>query len=67
MRMYEKRTRSERGGSCVNIRVNLGNVQETFFVEFTGVDYSRLNNYKIIKFTMFVRGGGKGGGGSVLG
>ena len=47
--------------------MNLGNVQETFFVEFTGVDYSRLNNYKIIKFTMFVRGGGKGGGGSVLG
>ena len=50
--------------------MNLGNVQETFFVEFTGftgVDYSRLQNYKIIKFTMFVRGGGKGGGGSVLG
>ena len=27
---------------------------------FTGADYSRLHNYKITKFTVFVRGGGKG-------
>ena len=39
------------------------NVQETFFVVFTGADYNRLYNYKITKFTVFVRGGSGGGGG----
>ena len=38
----EQEVRGGGVGSCVNIRVNLGKVQETFFVVFTGVDYSRL-------------------------
>ena len=30
------------------------------FLVFTGDDYNRPYNYKIAKFTVFVRGGGKG-------
>ena len=48
--------------NTIFIRVNLGNVQETFFVVFTGAEYNRLQNYKIIKFTVFVRGGSEGVG-----
>ena len=41
--------------------MNLGNVQGTFFVIYTGADYNRLWNYKIKIFTIFVRGDGEGG------
>ena len=41
-----------------------------FFVVLTGADDNRLQNYKIAKFTVFVRslggGGGAAGGGGVL-
>ena len=45
--------------------------REHFFVIFAEADDSRLQNYKITKFTAFVRsgggsGGGVGGGGGVF-
>ena len=40
--------------NTICVWINLGNVQGTFFVVFTGAD-------KIIKFTVCVRGGGEGG------
>ena len=46
--------------NTICILVNLGNVQGTFFVIFTGADDNRLQNYKITKFTDFVRSGGEG-------
>ena len=52
--------------------MNLGNVGKHFFI-FPGADYNRQYNYKISKFTVFVRGevlvrgGGGGGGGGVGG
>ena len=49
--------------NTIFIRVNLGNVQETFFVVFTGAEYNRLQNYKIINFTVFGRGDSEGVGG----
>ena len=38
------------------------NVQGHFFVVFTGADYNRLQDNKIAKFTVYVRGSGEGGG-----
>ena len=37
--------------------------REHFFVVFTGADNNKLQNYIIIKFTVFVRSGGEGRGG----
>ena len=41
----------------------MGTFKEHIFLVFTGADYNRLYNYKITKFTVFIRGGGKGGSG----
>ena len=43
--------------------MNMRNVQGIFFVEFTGAVFNRhLKNYKTTKITVFLRGGGCGGG-----
>ena len=52
--------------NTICIRVNLGNVQGTFVVVFTAGDDNRQQNYKITKFTVFVKSDVGGGGGKVL-